>query len=236
MSAAKVTTGVDQRHAPALNLWSTTRLLSVSPEKRPVLVLVGPPGSGKTTVGRVLARRLDVTFTDVDELIVARAGKSIADMFLEDGEDAFRALERQIVAEALASVDGVLALGGGSVLAADTRERLRGHRVVHLSVGLADGIRRTGMSTARPLLAGVNPRATFKALLDARAPLYREVATVEIDTIRRSANQVARAVLVAIGELPVDAPVEPVDPDDPLDQPTPHESALLPDPTVGSLP
>lgn len=201
-----------------------------------MLVLVGPPGSGKTTVGRVLARRLDVTFTDVDELIVARAGKSIADMFLEDGEDAFRALERQIVAEALASVDGVLALGGGSVLAADTRERLRGHRVVHLSVGLADGIRRTGMSTARPLLAGVNPRATFKALLDARAPLYREVATVEIDTIRRSANQVARAVLVAIGELPVDAPVEPVDPDDPLDQPTPHESALLPDPTVGSLP
>ena len=107
-------------------------------------------------------------------------------MFTEDGEDAFRALERAVVAEALTSTDGVLALGGGSVLAAVTRERLRGHRVVHLKVGLADGIRRTGMSTARPLLAGVNPRATFKALLDARAPLYREVATVEIDTSRRS--------------------------------------------------
>lgn len=204
----------------------------MSPEKRPVLVLVGPPGSGKTTVGRVLARRLDVGFTDVDDLIVARAGKAIADMFLEDGEDAFRVLERQVVADALASVEGVLALGGGSVLAADTRERLRDHRVVHLSVGLADGIRRTGMSTARPLLAGVNPRATFKALLDARAPLYREVATVEIDTVRRSANQVARAVLVAIGELPADAPEDPVDPSDPLDQPTPHGSAPLPDPSV----
>lgn len=204
----------------------------MSPEKRPVLVLVGPPGAGKTTVGRVLARRLGVEFTDVDELIVARAGKAIADIFLEDGEDAFRALERQVVAEALAAVEGVLALGGGSVLAADTRERLRDHRVVHLSVGLADGIRRTGMSTARPLLAGVNPRATFKALLDARAPLYREVATVEIDTVRRSANQVARAVLVAIGELPADAPEDPVDPSDPLDQPTQHDSTLLPDPSV----
>jgi shikimate kinase len=194
------------------------------------MVIVGPPGAGKTTVGRVLARRLGVEFTDVDALLVERAGKSIADIFLQDGEDVFRAMEREVVAEALAGTDGVLALGGGSVLAAQTRERLRGHRVVFLTVGLADGLRRTGMSTARPLLAGVNPRATFKALLDARAPLYREVATVEIETDRRSANQVARAVLVAVGELPASAPDEPVDPDDPLDLPTPHESALLPDP------
>jgi shikimate kinase len=169
---------------------------------RPALVLVGPPGSGKTTVGRVLARRLGVPFTDVDALIVERIGKSIAEMFTEDGEDAFRALEREVVAEALAAATGgVLALGGGSVLAASTRERLRGHRVVLLWVGLADGLRRTGMSTARPLLAGVNPRATFKALLDGRAPLYREVATVEVDTSRRSANQVARAVLAAVAQV-----------------------------------
>jgi shikimate kinase len=172
---------------------------------RPALVLVGPPGAGKTTVGRVLARRLGMSFTDVDALIVERAGKSIAEMFTEDGEDAFRALEREVVAEALAATDGVLALGGGSVLAASTRERLRGHRVVLLWVGLADGLRRTGMSTARPLLAGVNPRATFKALLDARAPLYREVATVEVDTSRRSANQVARAVLVEVAQVHPDA-------------------------------
>jgi shikimate kinase len=198
------------------------------------VVLVGPPGSGKTTVGQVLARRLGVEFTDVDAVIVARTGREISDIFLEDGEPAFRALEREVVAETLQTTDGVLALGGGSVLAEETRERLRVHRVVHLTVGLADGLRRTGMSTARPLLAGVNPRATFKALLDARAPLYREVATVEVETSRRSANQVARAVLEALGEIPASAPPDPVDPDDPLDQPTPHRGAPLPGPTVRS--
>jgi shikimate kinase len=104
---------------------------------------------------------------------------------------------------------------------------------VYLAVGLADGVRRIGLSTARPLLAGLNPRATFKALLEARAPLYREVAAFEVDTTRRSANQVARAVLEAIGELSPGAPPDPFDPADPLDQPTPGAEALLPDPTVG---
>jgi shikimate kinase len=201
-------------------------------ESHPTLVVVGPPGAGKTTVGRVLARRLGATFADVDTMIEERTGRSIADLFLEDGEERFRTLEREVVAEALASHDGVLALGGGAVLAAETRALLRAHRVVHLSVGLADGLRRTGMSTARPLLAGVNPRATFKALLDARAPLYREVATVQVATDRRSANQVARAVLEAIGEVPAAAPPDPVDPDDPLDRPTPRAGSSLPDPTV----
>jgi shikimate kinase len=204
----------------------------VHAQSRPTLVIVGPPGAGKTTVGRILARRLGVAFADVDAMIEERAGMSIADLFLSGGEDGFRTLERQTVAEALASHDGVLALGGGAVLAAETRALLRHHRVVHLSVGLADGLRRTGMSTARPLLAGVNPRATFKALLDARAPLYGEVATVQVVTDRRSANQVARAVLEAIGEVPASAPQDPVDPDDPLDRPTPRGGAPLPDPSV----
>jgi shikimate kinase len=184
----------------------------------------------------VLARRLGVSFTDVDELIVERAGKPIADVFLEDGEEAFRALERSVVADALAGTDGVLALGGGSVLAAETRERLRGHRVVHLTVGLADGLRRTGMSTARPRLAGVNPRATFRTLLEARTPLYREVATVEVDTSRRSTGRVAREVLEALGE-----PTGPVDHDD-VDETEAvedtgehrhHHGEMLPNPTVG---
>lgn len=213
----------------------------MSLERRPVLVLVGPPGSGKTTVGRQLSRRLGVGFTDIDAVIVERAGKSIADMFVQDGEDAFRALEREVVAQALVETDGVLALGGGSVLAVQTRERLRGHLVVHLTVGVADGLRRTGMSTARPLLAGVNPRATFKALLEARAPLYREVATVEVDTNRRSAGQVARAVLEAVGLVPVGGAPESADaldttpddpPADPADGVAPQVTAL-PDPTVG---
>jgi shikimate kinase len=206
-------------------------------------VLVGPPGAGKTTVGRVLARRLGVGFTDVDALVVERSGKSISDIFLQDGEPAFRELEREVVAQALDSVDGVLALGGGSVLAAETRERLRGHVVVHLSVGMTDGLRRTGMSTARPLLAGVNPRATFKALLDARAPLYREVATVEVDTNRRTTGQVVRAVLAALG-LPTGA--DPADSADTEDEGAggagtegavpPPPGAPLPDPTFGPRP
>lgn len=209
----------------------------MSADRRPTVVLVGPPGAGKTTVGRMLARRLGVEFTDVDETIVAGAGKSISDLFLQDGEDAFRALERVAVTDALAATDGVLALGGGAVLAESTRERLRGHRVVLLTVGLADGLRRTGMSTARPLLAGVNPRAAFKALLDARLPLYREVATVEVDTVRRSTRQVTRAVLVAIGELAPDAAEDPPDEADEADalaaRPSgPDGATLLPTPTI----
>ncbi|MGD9530765.1 MAG: shikimate kinase [Pseudonocardia sp.] len=178
----------------------------MSAGRRPRVVLVGPPGSGKTTVGKILARRLGLEFTDVDALIVERAGKPISDIFTQDGEPTFRALEREVVAHALGTTSGVLALGGGSVLAAETRERLRGHEVVYLTVGLADGLRRTGMSTARPLLVGVNPRATFRALLEARTPLYREVATIEIDTVRRNTNQVARAVLEALGAADPGAP------------------------------
>ncbi|GEL16601.1 shikimate kinase [Pseudonocardia asaccharolytica] len=205
----------------------------------PVMVFVGPPGSGKSTVGRVVARRLGVGFTDTDALIEARAGMSIADMFAQDGEEAFRAVEREVVAAALRQTDGVLALGGGAVLSAATRTALRGHRVVYLAVGLADGLRRTGMSTARPLLAGVNPRATFRAMLEARVPLYREVGTVEVDTARRSANQVASAVLAALadpalGELALEVPSTAPEPrpGDALDGPTPRDEVPLPDPVL----
>lgn len=196
-------------------------------------MLIGPPGAGKTTVGTVLARRLGVGFVDVDALIVARIGKPIADMFVQEGEEVFRALEQEVVTDCLRTVEGVLALGGGSVLSAGTRAALRGHRVVLLTVGLTDGLRRTGMSTARPLLAGVNPRATFRALLEARMPLYREVADVEVDTDGRSTNAVARVVLEELGVVPRDAPADAIDPDDPLDRPTERASTLLPDPTVG---
>ncbi|QFZ22095.1 shikimate kinase [Saccharothrix syringae] len=165
----------------------------------PRFVVLGPPGAGKTTVGRLLAERTDLPFRDVDEDIVAAAGKSISDIFTTDGEPAFRALEEQAVATGLAEHDGVLALGGGAVLSATTRRRLAGHTVVFLNVGMAEGVRRTGLSTARPLLAGVNPRATFKTLLDARLPLYREVATIEVITDALTPDQVVDAVLARWG-------------------------------------
>lgn len=161
----------------------------------PVYVVLGPPGAGKTTIGRMLAQRLGVPFRDVDEDIVETAGKPISDIFTGDGEPVFRALEEQAVADGLKTHEGVLALGGGAVLSAATRELLVGHTVVFLNVGMAEGVRRTGLSSARPLLTGINPRATFKALLDARLPLYREVATIEVVTDHLEPEQVVDAVL-----------------------------------------
>ncbi|PSL52924.1 shikimate kinase [Saccharothrix carnea] len=165
----------------------------------PKFVVLGPPGAGKTTVGVLLAERLGVPFRDTDDDIVAAAGKPISDIFTDDGEPAFRAMEEEAVAEGLKTHDGVLALGGGAVMSATTRERLAGHTVVFLNVGMAEGVRRTGMSSARPLLAGVNPRATFKSLLDARLPLYREVATIEVVTDDLTPDQVVDAVLGTTG-------------------------------------
>ncbi|GGS60537.1 shikimate kinase [Actinokineospora fastidiosa] len=167
---------------------------------RPVAVVVGPPGAGKTTVGEALAAALGVGFRDTDADVVAAVGKSVAEIFTEDGEEAFRAAEEDAVARALTEHDGVLSLGGGAVLSARTRERLSGHTVVFLNVGLAEGVRRTGLSTARPLLAGVNPRAKFKELLDARLPLYREVATVEVDTDHSSAEDVVARLTAELAE------------------------------------
>jgi shikimate kinase len=171
----------------------------VSPDVRPLVVLVGPMGSGKTTVGQLLAARLGVAVRDTDADIVAAAGKPISDIFVDDGEPAFRALERSAVAAALAAHDGVLSLGGGAVLAESTRELLRGHAVVFLNLSMPAGVKRTGLGAARPLLAGVNPRATYKALLDERLPIYRSVAALEVDTDQRTAAQVADHIIEQLG-------------------------------------
>lgn len=167
----------------------------------PRAVVVGPPGAGKTTVGRALAERWDVDFRDTDADVEREAGKAISEIFTHDGEQAFREFEERAVERALSEHGGVLALGGGAVVSERTRKLLAGHPVLYLSVGLAEGAHRTGLSQARPLLTGVNPRATFKALLDARTPLYREVASLELDTdgvepaelVRQAAEQLDRA-------------------------------------------
>ncbi|WP_167406472.1 shikimate kinase [Amycolatopsis thailandensis] len=167
----------------------------------PRAVIIGPPGSGKSTVGPALAARLGLAFRDSDDDIVASAGKPITDIFAEEGEPAFRALEEKMVAKALVEHEGVLSLGGGAPLTPGTRERLAGHTVIFLNVGMAAGVQRAGLSTARPLLAGVNPRATYKALLDARLPVYREVAAFEIETDRLTADEVVEAALIGLAEI-----------------------------------
>jgi shikimate kinase len=163
----------------------------------PAVVLVGPMGAGKTTVGTRVAAELNLPFRDTDDDIVATAGKPISDIFVDDGEDHFRALERAAVRRALADFDGVLALGGGAILAAETRAALRGHRVVYLSVELAAAASRVGLGAGRPLLA-INPRATLKYLLDQRRPLYEEVATVIVGTDGRPPEEIALDVLKAL--------------------------------------
>ena len=151
-------------------------------------------GAGKTTVGALLADAWGVGARDTDADVEAAAGKPIAEIFVDDGEASFRALERVAVAAALAEHAGVLSLGGGAVLDEDTRAALVGHRVVFLRVGLAEAVKRVGLGTSRPMLLG-NVRSRIKALLDERTPIYESVATESVDTDGRTPEDVAAEIL-----------------------------------------
>jgi shikimate kinase len=161
--------------------------------RAPRVVLVGPPGAGKTAVGHVLAQRWQVPLCDTDAAVEVCAGKPIADIFVDEGEPTFRALERDAVAVALNRCDGVVSLGGGAVMAAETREALEGHRVAFLDVGLAAASSRVGLGSARPLLLG-NVRGQLKALLDARRPYYLQVAEFTVLTDSLGVDEVADEV------------------------------------------
>ncbi|WP_067826429.1 shikimate kinase [Actinomadura kijaniata] len=164
----------------------------------PKAVLIGPPGSGKSTVGTALAERLDAVLRDTDADVEAAAGKPISDIFIDDGEEHFRALERDAVATALAEHDGVLALGGGAILAAETQELLAGHTVVYLQVGLAEAVKRVGLNSARPLLV-LNPRSQLRKLLEERLPIYERLAVITVATDQRTPDEVAEEI---VKELP----------------------------------
>jgi shikimate kinase len=137
----------------------------------PVVILVGPMGVGKTTVGELLARRLGTVCRDTDQDIVVSAGRPISEIFLDEGEEHFRALERAAVRTALAEHTGVLALGGGAVLSAETRALLAGAPVVFLDMDVAEAVKRVGLDAPRPLLM-LNPRKQWRELMDERRPLY----------------------------------------------------------------
>lgn len=162
-----------------------------------MIVLIGAMGAGKTTVGGLVADRLGRRLRDTDHDVEARTGRTISEIFVDDGEAAFRALEREAVAEALATHDGVLSLGGGAVLDPGTRDLLAGHDVVFLRVGLSDAVKRVGLGSSRPLLLG-NVRGRIKALLDERTPIYESVATLVVETDGRTAEDVADEILTAL--------------------------------------
>jgi shikimate kinase len=162
------------------------------------VVLIGPPGSGKSTLGRLLADRLGVAFRDTDEDVEAVAGKPVSDIFVEDGEEVFRELEARAVRQALAEHDGVLSLGGGSVLSEETQELLGGHPVVYLQVGLSDAVQRVGLATARPLLV-LNPRSRLKKLMDERRPIYERLAVLSVVTDQREPEELADEILKGLG-------------------------------------
>lgn len=164
----------------------------------PVVVLIGSPGAGKTSVGRRVAESLGVDFVDTDAVIEREAGMPVSDIFVEQGEEAFRLMEADVVARMVEGSSGVLSLGGGAVMREGTRNLLDGQRVVWLRVTVADAAQRVGMNTARPLLLG-NVRQTLTALLEKRNPVYEEVSTDIVDTSGRNVREVTRAVLEVLG-------------------------------------
>ena len=167
------------------------------------VVLVGPPGAGKSTVGRLLAARLGTRHLDTDAMVEAQAGMSISDLFVSEGEPAFRARESAAVAQALSTTEShpgsepVVSVGGGAVLDPVTRELLTAHTVVWLQVDLPSAAARVGLNTARPLLLG-NVRQTLGRLMDERAPLYTQVATVLVDTSGRGPSDIVEEIAQAL--------------------------------------
>lgn len=165
----------------------------------PRVILIGPPGAGKSSIGMSLASRLKVGFSDTDKLIEKSSGKSVAQIFIEDGEVVFREMEREICAKALLEEDGILALGGGAILAPETQALISASqgKIIFLDVTLKVAAPRIGFNRDRPLLLG-NPRQQWQSLMDARRPLYEELATLKYEVEDRSIKEIVEALLSVV--------------------------------------
>jgi len=164
------------------------------------IVLVGVPGAGKTTVGKLLAKNMGRDFFDSDQVIESRAGKSVSDIFTQDGEPAFRKLEHDVIVELLDSNNVVLALGGGSLGNDETRAKVKDATTVWLVAGLAQAVDRVGMNRNRPLLLG-NVRGQLADLMAAREPFYKEVAAIAVDTSKLIPSEVVTEIVSELGKI-----------------------------------
>jgi shikimate kinase len=160
------------------------------------IILIGPPGSGKSTIGRALSRKLNISFTDTDDLIEVRAGSSISQIFIDRGEPWFRELEEAVLKEELARLDGVLSLGGGAPLSETAQELLRriDDAVVYLDVSLATAAPRVGFNRDRPLLLN-NPRGAWQELMDKRRPIYEALATYVVKVDERAPKEIVAEIV-----------------------------------------
>jgi shikimate kinase len=152
-------------------------------------------GSGKTTIGKLMANKLNVPFRDTDEVIVAQTGKSVSEIFLEEGEDAFRLLEKAVLRQELLSDDTVLALGGGAPISIDAQSALRAiaSPVIYFDISLASVAPRIGFNRDRPLLMS-NPRGQWETLMQERRPIYEAIADKVIDVNGKSEDDIVKEI------------------------------------------
>lgn len=162
----------------------------------PRVILIGPMGSGKTTIGQLLAAQWNIPFRDTDHVIEEMSGKSVSDIFLEDGEDEFRILEKKVLRQELLSDETVLALGGGAPISIDAQSALRAiaSPVIYLDVSLATVAPRIGFNRDRPLLLH-NPRGQWQTLMEARRPIYEAIADTIIDVNDKSESEIVSQIL-----------------------------------------
>jgi shikimate kinase len=165
----------------------------------PRVILIGPMGSGKTTIGQLIAKRLDIAFRDTDQVVEEETGRTVSDIFLEDGEDAFRLLEKGVLRNELLSDGTVLALGGGAPISMDAQSALRAiaSPVVYLDISLATVAPRIGFNRDRPLLLH-NPRGQWQTLMEARRPIYESIADTVIDVNMKSETEIVDEILEAL--------------------------------------